>query len=72
MIGIDLGTTNSCVGVWVDDEVHILTSPEGRKTVPSFVAFDGDSRLVGDEAKAQQTRNIANTIYDVKRIIGMR
>ena len=45
------------------DQVHILTSPEGRKTVPSFVAFDGAQYLVGDEAKAQQTRNIANTVY---------
>jgi hypothetical protein len=72
VIGIDLGTTNSCVGVWIDDEVHILTSREGRKTVPSFIAFDGDRRLVGDEAKAQQTRNIQNTVYDVKRIIGQQ
>jgi actin-like ATPase involved in cell morphogenesis len=72
VIGIDLGTTNSCVGVWIDDEVQILTSPEGRKTVPSFVAFDGDRRLVGDEAKAMQTRNIANTVYDAKRIIGQQ
>ena len=70
VIGIDLGTTNSCVGVWKDEEVHILTSPEGRKTVPSFVSFDGERRLVGDEAKAMQTRNIENTIYDAKRIIG--
>ena len=70
VIGIDLGTTNSCVGVWIDDEVVILTSQEGRKTVPSFVSFDGDRRYVGDEAKAMQTRNIANTVYDAKRCVG--
>ena len=75
VIGIDLGTTNSCVGVWVaeEDGVHIcVDNKSGKNTVPSFVAFDGDQRLIGDEAKNQQTRNVQNTIYDAKRIIGQR
>lgn len=74
VIGIDLGTTNSCVGVWQGDSVTIISTNDGDRTIPSYVAFnpkDG-SRLTGRAAKAQVTRNPKNTLYDVKRIIGQR
>jgi len=73
VIGIDLGTTFSCVGVWLDDAVKILELPSGERTIPSYVAFAEDgSRLIGWDAKAQGIRNPKNTIYDIKRIIGQR
>lgn len=72
VIGIDLGTTYSCVGVWIDGGVKILETATGEKTIPSYVAFTDGQRLVGHAAKAQGTRNPLNTVYDVKRIIGQR
>lgn len=74
IIGIDLGTTNSCVGVYnpETETVDICQDDFGSKTTPSFVAFEGEKRLVGSEAKQQQVSNIKNTIYDAKRIIGQR
>jgi len=73
VIGIDLGTTFSCVGVWLDDGVKILELPDGNRTIPSYVAFSEEGeRLVGWDAKAQGVRNPKNTIYDIKRIIGQR
>lgn len=73
VIGIDLGTTYSCVGVWIDDGVKILELPNGARTIPSYVAFNEEGeRLTGQAAKAQATRNPKNTIYDIKRIIGQR
>jgi L1 cell adhesion molecule like protein len=73
VIGIDLGTTYSCVGVWKDGGVKILELPNGSRTIPSYVAFTDDGeRLVGQAAKAQAARNTPNTIFDVKRIIGQR
>jgi len=71
-IGIDLGTTNSCVGVWIDEEVVIIPNDLGKTTTPSFVAFDGEQRIVGEVAKSQQVRNISNTVYDAKRLIGQK
>jgi len=74
VIGIDLGTTYSCVGVWQNDGVTIFETEDGQKTIPSYVAFNPASgeRYVGHTAKNQSTRFPSNTIYDVKRYIGQR
>jgi len=71
VIGIDLGTTYSCVAVWKGNAVDIIPNDRGEKTTPSYVAFGKDGkRLVGMAAKSQQAANLKNTLYDVKRIIG--
>jgi L1 cell adhesion molecule like protein len=69
-IGIDLGTTYSCVGVWDVDHVEIIPNQEGSKTTPSWVAFTDSEVLVGDSAKLQASQNPENTVFDVKRLMG--
>ena len=69
IIGIDLGTTNSCVAVMEGKDVKVIANPEGNRTTPSVVAFKNGERIVGDAAKRQLITN-KDTVYSVKRLMG--
>ncbi len=73
VIGIDLGTTNSCVAIMEGKDVRVIENSEGARTTPSMVAFsDSGERLVGQSAKRQAVTNPTNTLFAVKRLIGRR
>merc|ERR1711874_61108 len=71
-VGIDLGTTYSCVGVFQHGKVEVLANDQGNRTIPSYVAFTDTERLIGDSAKNQVAMNPVNTVFDQKRLISRK
>ena len=71
-VGIDLGTTYSCIGIRRDGKVEIIANDRGLRTTPSYVSFEGNERYVGDSAKENLVSNMHNTLFDIKRLIGRK
>ncbi|CAB5299007.1 unnamed protein product [Rhizophagus irregularis] len=69
-VGIDLGTSYSCVGVWQNDRVEIIANDQGNRTTPSYVSFTDTEILIGDAAKNQVAMNPNNTVFSIHRLIG--
>ena len=69
-IGIDLGTTYSCVAVFQNGSVEIIANDQGNRITPSYVSFQDDERLIGDASKNASTKNPTQTVYEIKRMIG--
>jgi heat shock protein 1/8 len=72
VMGINMGTTSSSVGVWIDNRVEIIRNPRGLKAIPSLVSFTETDKLVGDVAAEQAAINSENTVVDIKRLIGRK
>ena len=72
IIGIDLGTTNSCVSIMEGDSAKVIENAEGERTTPSVVAYTDSETLVGSSAKRQSVTNPENTLYAIKRLIGRK
>lgn len=71
-IGIDLGTTYSCVGVWKNNNVEIIANDQGNRVMPSYVSFFGCDRFIGESARNDSANNVSNTIFASKRLIGRK
>jgi heat shock protein 1/8 len=71
-IGIDLGTTYSCVSVWQNNNAEIIANDQGNRTTPSYVSFSGEERFIGAASKSQSAQNAKNTVFDAKRLIGRK
>ena len=71
IIGIDLGTTNSCASIWRNNALEIIPDDKGNKTIPSYVGYTNISRYIGLEAKNQSIINSTNVYYEIKRLIGL-
>ena len=72
ILGIDLGTTYSCFGIYMNDKVEIICNEQGNRTLPSYVSFTDEERYIGESAKAMSGQNPFNTVYDAKRLIGRK